>query len=171
MKIRKVILLVFMLLGLGFISMTTIAYVNYRSHVIERDLSDDFLRFVIDIRNQSGMISISDYLDFECDGFYVVGPYMTTELREKLVKKKWTIETSMVDHYFVEWAFAGDNISEAEQLLIFVNDEKPVAFARLNRSEGDFVLSSKDYYESNDILYSDVEVIGSDYWKIFQQIE
>lgn len=166
MSLKRLILTFFV--SILFVGILIIAkqYSVYKSIVVKVDSTTEIEDYLLAIRNQSGKITIHDYLDYDVDGFYIIGPYTPSVLREELVKKKWTIEDTMLDYYFVEWAFSGDNLSEEDQILLFIKNKSPNAYAKLIRSHSDFVFSEKNYYRADEILFNEVGDNGSNYWKI-----
>lgn len=152
-----------------FIIKITVSYIDYRLHNIKIDVTENALAYLSAIKEQDGNIYIKDYLELDCDEFYVIGPYMTSSERHDIVGSRWFYETSYVNYIISEQIFGGDNINEDEQILIFVNDEKPIGIAISKRENGDLIDYENPFYDIDEILYNEKTETG--FWKVNRSID
>lgn len=75
---RKAIILCFIILSIPTIIMA-FSYFDYRSNNITDTCIEEVELYLSDIKNQTGNITLEKYLDFNCDGFFVIGPYITSQ--------------------------------------------------------------------------------------------
>lgn len=135
-----------------------ISYCNYRINNVKNSCSDEVNKYIQDISNQNGEIYLYDYLNFKCDGFYVIGPYTTSNYKHEIVGERWYHYSSYGSYLFNELLLSGDTTDEIYQELVFVKDNKVLSVATTERKKGDFTGLDERYY-SIDQLFTNV---GSD---------
>lgn len=137
------------------------SYYNYSVHNVKKDCSNDVKKYLLDISDTQNGSSLKPYLEFECDGFYVIGPYTTSPYRHKAIGCKWYNYSSYSNYLFNEILFDGDCITEGQQQLVFVKDNKVVNVATINRSDCDFITKGRTYYSIQTIINIDVTDNGN----------
>ena len=151
-SIRNLIIVFIIIIPLSFL---ILSYGNYKLNNVNSLDSSKVESYLLDITNQDGTIGLYSYLDFDCDGFYIIGPYTPSEYKHKMVGDKRYNYISYVDYLFNELIFHGDTIAENQQQLVFVKNNKVVSVVTLNRKDGDF-LKLKEYYDIDTIFYNKV---------------
>lgn len=111
--------------------------------------------YIQDIKNQNGEIYLYDYLSLKCDGFYIIGPYATSDYKHEIVGERWYHYSSYGSYLFNEILFDGDSTDEIYQELVFIKENKVISVAAIERQKGDFTRLDKNYY-SIDQLFSNV---------------
>ena len=152
-RIRNLIVILILIIP---VSVLVLSYANYKLNNIEASCSSEVVSYLFDIRNQDGTIHMDLYLDFNCDGFYIISPYTTSEYKHKEVGQNWYHYSSYGDYLFNELLFDGDTIAENQQQLVFTKGEKVVSIAILDRADGDFLNLKQGYYEIDTIFYNKV---------------
>ena len=133
-----------------------LSYGKYSNSNVKESSTTEVEKYVKDIIDQDGSMLLSSYLDFTCDGFYIVGPYATSEYKHELLGQKWYNYPSYASYLFNETLFHGDTTDEILQQLVFVKDGKIVSVATTQRKDGDFVfLKDKSY--NIDKLFINIE--------------
>ena len=154
----KHIILVIMLIPVLLISLS---YGNYTKNNVKEDCSYNVEKYLEDIHNQDGSILLNSYLDFDYDGFYIIGPYASSETKHETVGQKWYNYSSYPSYLFNEILLDGDTTDEILQQLVFMKDERIINVATVQRKDGDFVHLEKTYYKT-DQVFSNTKNIHED---------
>ena len=109
-------------------------------------------KYLEDIHNQDGSILLNSYLDFDYDGFYIIGPYASSETKHETVGQKWYNYSSYPSYLFNEILLDGDTTDEILQQLVFMKDERIINVATVQRKDGDFVHLEKTYYKIDQLF-------------------
>lgn len=152
-KYRKRKLIVIFIL-IMIVSPLVLSYANYKLYNIKASCSSEVENYLFDIINQDGSLYRNLYLDFSCDGFYIISPYTTSEYKHKKVGQKWYHYYSYGSYLFNELLFDGDTISENQQQLVFIKDDKVVSIAILDRKNEDFLNLKQSYYDIDTVFYN-----------------
>ena len=153
MKKQTIIkLIIIMLLVIPVILLSGL-YIDYNRYNIDHVYSTEIDKYLDDLFNQEGTILMNHYLDIECDGFYIIRPYISRHEKHELVGVKWYSYQSFSDYLFGELLFNGENLAEDKQELVFINNQEVAGIALLNRKNGDFVNLTNVYHEINTIFY------------------
>lgn len=142
----------------------SISYIKYKINNVNSSCTTEVEMYIRDIVSQKNNIKMSEYLDIDCDGFYVISPYTTTSYKHEIVGQEWYQYNSYGSYLFNEILFDGDNLTENQQLLAFVNGGKVVSIAILDRKNGDFLMLKEKYYDINTIFTAEVDDNG--YYRI-----
>ncbi len=132
-----------------------LSYGKYKFNNVEDSCSQELEKYVQDISAQDGSIFLDSYLEFNCDGFYIIGPYDTSKYKHEVVGETWYHYSSYLSYLFNEILFQGDTTDEIFQQLAFVKNEKVISVATIYRKEGDFTNLEKKYYSISQ-LFSNV---------------
>ncbi len=165
MRLLMVMILIIPTIIIGF------SYFDYRSYNITDTCIEEVELYLRDIKHQTGKITLEKYLDFKSDGYFIIGPYITSQERQKIVGEKWYNASSYASHIINEKIFKGDNINESQQIFVFVKDGTPISFAITDRSEGDLLNDTDPYYSIDDILINCKESRDLEYWRVSRLIK
>ena len=139
----------------------SLSYGNYISNNVKEDCSSDVEKYLDDIHNQDGSIHLNSYLGFDYDGFYIIGPYASSETKHEVVGRRWYNYSSYPSYLFNEILFHGDTTDETLQQLVFMKEERVINVATIQRKNGDFASLEKNYYKI-DQLFSKIENVNGD---------
>ena len=94
---------------------------------------------------------LSQFLDFEWDELYIIGPYNSNKQKHKLVGSIWYTNSSYIGYILDKHIFYdGEILSDAFHELVFTHNNKVVSTALLERRKGDFLnLENHVYNNSN----------------------
>ncbi len=140
-------------------------YEAYTEQQITNDVSIPVASYFEAIRTFKNPVALKDYLGFDCDGFYWIGPYMSTEMRHSTVGQRWHIDKTFFSHLISESLFDYQLLPEEQQLLIFTKENKPIAYALLERSAGDLLSVSGSFVRIETQLYS-IPLGDTKTWKV-----
>lgn len=129
-----------------------LSYSKYTRNNVKESCSIEVEKYVDDISNQDGSIFLNSYLDLNCDGFYIIGPYATSEYKHKMVGQRWYNYSSYPSYLINEILFHGDTTDETLQQLVFVKDKKIISVATIKRKDGDFVFLKEKYYDIDQLF-------------------
>lgn len=155
-KIKRTVILIILIPLILLI----LSYSKYARNNVKESSTAEVEKYVEDISNQDGSIFLNSYLDFTCDGFYIVGPYETSEYKHKLLGQKWYNYSSYASYLFNEILLNGDTTDEILQQLVFVKDGKVVSVATIQRKDGDFVCLKEKYYKVDKLFINNINNNG-----------
>ncbi len=153
-KYKKRDLILITVIGMPIL-LVLISYCKYRFNNVNSTCSDEVNKYIQDISNQNGEIYLYDYLNFKCDGFYIIGPYSTRDYKHEIVGKRWYHYSSYLSYLFNELLFDGDTTDEIYQQIVFVKENKVISIAVIEREKGDFTRLGESYYNIGQ-LFSNV---------------
>jgi len=128
-----------------------IEYYEFSRYTIDQEINQQVLNYLIDLqKNDEESIEFNDYLDDSIDSFYIIGPYLTSDAKHKIIGQKWYNYETFSDYLFGEILFSGEDFHEGYQQLVFIGENRIMSFARVKRNKGDFLSLQGNRYEVNE---------------------
>lgn len=132
-----------------------VEYFEFSRHRIQQDHSQKVLDYLLDLQEKNEKpLTLNKYLDESIDTFYIIGPYLTSDLNHKIVGQKWYNYETFSDYLFSEVLFSGENFDEDYQQLIFTEKSRIISFAKIKRNHGDFLSLEKNKYKVKEAFKS-----------------
>lgn len=133
---------------------------NYLRFNVDQDCTGEVEDYLEELAINPATI-MSDYLTFDYDGFYVIGPYTSSETKKDIIGKSVYNYKSFQMYLFDEILFDGTSLHDELQELYYIKDSNVVAVATLDRSNGDFLRNAGSYINADTgvILNANREVI------------
>jgi hypothetical protein len=132
------------------------SYIKYSTNNIYDSCENELEIFLSNITINENVDSMKEYLNFECDGFYIIAPYTTTKYKEEIVGCEWYFYSNYSNYLFNELILKGDNLLESQQQLVFVKDNKVVSVAVIERRIGDFIFLEELFYDIDTMFKSEI---------------
>lgn len=150
-KYKNVAIKIVLLLLTSMLLFLLIEYYEFSRHTIDQDVSREVSKYLLDLqKNNEKSLSLNKYLDESIETFYIIGPYLTSDIKHKIIGQRWYNYETFLDYLFSEILFSGEDFDEGYQQLIFIGKNRIISFARVKRSHGDFLSLEENKYKVNE---------------------
>lgn len=149
--IKKIGVIVLLLIFTSLIFFLFIEYYEYSRYNIEKDFSEEVLVYLVALQNNNEKaLSFHYNLDESIDAFYIIGPYLISDAKHRIIDQKWYNYETFSDYLFNEMFFSGVDFDESFQQLIFLKANEIVGVAKIQRNQGDFLSLGENKYTVNE---------------------